>query len=190
MSGITRSGFVLLALLGAPSCGGNQPLARPNPPVTVGVPADDGMGTVDVRLTREDAVLVREIPASRTALWALITGVYEEVGLREPQLDRANWTAVLQNHSATRRIGREPMSTFFNCGAGATGPNANTRRIRMTVQTAIESLASGDSRAHTRIDAVAYSLEGTSGTPMVCATTGALENRINNTLAVRANVGR
>jgi hypothetical protein len=172
------------------ACSAHEPLERAPTTVTMGVPVgDDGTGIVDVRLTRDDVVPALEIPGTRAALWPLIAGVYGEVGLAEPVLDRASWTAVLQNHTATRRLGRETMSTFFECGAGVTGPHANTRRIRMTVQTALESTATGETVARTRVDAVAVSTEGASGVPIQCSSKGILERRINNMLLVRAAGG-
>lgn len=182
MKGLTIT-IVLFAALGATACRQPGPLDRPTPSVTIGVPTnDDGSGSVDLRITRDDVASGLTIPAPRAALWALIPAAYEAAGLPEPALDRGAWTARLQNHTATRRLGGDAMAYFLQCGNGPTGPHANSRRIRMTVQTALESLASGETRAHTRVDAIAISIEGAGAAPLQCASTGMLERRINRAL--------
>jgi hypothetical protein len=176
---------VLAAAVAATAC------TPPNNPVVgsvresgMGIPSTaGGPGTTDLRLQRDDITLRADLAVPRATLWAAIPAVYKEVGLAEPSLDQSRWTAVLENHNMSRWIGRESMSHFFECGSGPSGPYANSRRIRMTVQTMIETLPGGNSRVHSRVDAVALSVDGHSSQVIECSSLGRIEGRINEGLS-------
>src|SRR5690606_32833443 len=116
------------------------------------------------------------IDVPRETLWAILPGVYQEIGLPAPAADRSIWTVAVQNHLAMRRVGRERMSTFIDCGSGITGAFADTHRIRLSIRTWLEPDGTG-TRVTSRLNATATSTEGRAGT-IACESRGVLEARI------------
>jgi hypothetical protein len=161
----------------------------------VPVPREDvvrvqtGDATADVRLQREDFISKSELGAARTAVWEAIPEVYAEVGLPQPLMDRGKWTAAVENHVAMRLLGKQQMSRFLSCGSGMSGEHADTRRIRLTVRTMLESPSPEKTAALTRVEATAYALDGTSTAPAECASRGLLEQMIRDGLRRRLQVG-
>jgi hypothetical protein len=136
----------------------------------------------DMSIRREDYVPSTTLEVPRETVWELLPGVYEEIGLPVPGVDRSTWTVGVIDHRTSRRIGSMRMSTLISCGSDLTGQNADTHRIRMTVRTWLEE-TDGGTNARTRVEATASSTEGRASV-VPCTSTGELENRIAVTLGV------
>jgi len=161
----------------------------------VPVPREDvvrvqtGDATADVRLQREDFISKAELPAARAAVWEAIPEVYAEVGLPQPLMDRGKWTAAVQNHVVMRLLNKQQVSRFLSCGSGMSGEHADTRRIRLTVRTMLETPSPERTAALTRVEATAYALDGTSTAPAECSSRGLLEQMIREGLRRRLERG-
>jgi hypothetical protein len=180
--------FLLLAAsaAGVTGCAASQretivPLPREN---VVRVPTGDA--TADVRLQREDFITRSEVNAARAMVWEVLPAVYTEIGLPQPVLDRSRWTATVDGHVIMRTLAKQRLSRFLSCGSGMTGEHADTRRIRLTVRTSLESPSPDRTVVLTRLEAVAQPLDGTSTAPAECTSRGQLEAMIAN--GVRSRV--
>jgi len=71
------------------------------------------------------------------------------------------------------------MSAWIRCGEGLTGPNADSWRISMAVLSQVERAANDSSRVRTITVASARNMAEGSANPMMCASSGRLEEVIN-----------
>lgn len=185
-SACTR-GLVLAAtalLLGGCGAQGHSPLR----------PADDGRqtvvvttqtGTAEAVLRRDTHVAVASLPVTRAEAWEPLLDAWAEVGLPEPVTDRRGFTVSVSNHPVQRRLARTPLSQYLSCGTSISGPNADSHRIRLTVNALLEAAGEERSVLHVRVEAVAHSTEGASATPIQCATLGKLEAAIVSSVQQR-----
>jgi hypothetical protein len=150
--------------------------------VTVG--SQDGR-TIMLPIQHDDFVGGGIIDAPRDAVWPLLPIVYEELGLPAPAADRSTWTVAVQNHTTSRRVGRARMSELIDCGMEATGAQADSHRIRLSVRTWLESAPDG-TKVVTRVESVATPVDGRAGS-FACSSRGELEARIANALRRHTN---
>jgi hypothetical protein len=150
-------------------------------------PPDDGRqtvvvttqaGTAEAVLRRDTHVAVASLSATRSEAWEPLLEAWAEVGLPEPAADRPSFTVSISNHTVQRRLARTPLSQYLSCGTSISGPNADSHRIRLTVNALLEPAGEERSVLHVRVEAVAHSTEGASASPLQCATLGKLEAAI------------
>jgi hypothetical protein len=79
------------------------------------------------------------------------------------------------------------MSAWIRCGEGITGANADSWRISMAVLSGVERVTRDTSRIRTVVVASARNMTGGASPPMMCVTTGGLEERINMQVAAIAS---
>ena len=71
------------------------------------------------------------------------------------------------------------MSAWIRCGEGITGPNADTWRVSMAVLSGVERVTKDTTRVRTVVVASARNMTGGASPPMMCTTSGRLEEKIN-----------
>lgn len=71
------------------------------------------------------------------------------------------------------------MSAWIRCGEGITGPNADQWRVSMAILSGVERVSKDTTRIRTVVVASARNMTGGASPPMMCVTTGGLEERIN-----------
>jgi hypothetical protein len=177
---------VLFATVLAAACGsaggapGRVPAALPPSIETSGA-------SLEVRVAPTREVVAESIPASADAVWSALPKAYADLGIQVAQVSESN--RVLGNPKLVliRRLGEVPLSRYFECGSGLTGPFADRYRIELLLRTSVVPGGSGASRLETYVDAQARNPEGSSNTGVTCASTGRLEREIAE--RVRARVG-
>ena len=177
--------LVAASMAGLAGCAANPqetilPLPRED---VVRVPTGDA--TADVRIQRQDFISRAELNAPRAMVWEVLPAVFTEIGLPQPIMDRTQWLALVDNHALIRRLGKEALSRLLLCGSGMSGENADTRRVRLTVRTLLESTTAERTVVLTRVEALAHALDGTSTAPAECTSRGTLEAMIANGLRSR-----
>jgi hypothetical protein len=187
----TLSCLLLAAVaVGVAGCSATQqettivPLPRED---VVRVPTGDA--TADVRLQREDFIARADLDAPRAAVWEALPAVFTEIGLPQPVMDRTRWIAIVDQYTLTRTLGKQPLSRFLSCGHGMSGEHADTRRIRLTVRTTLQSSTPDRTVVLTRVEAVAHAIDGTSTAPTECTSRGPIENMIASGLRSRVAGG-
>lgn len=145
----------------------------------VRVGSQDGR-TIMLPIQHDDFTGGGVVEAPRETLWPLLPVVYEELGLPGPAADKSIWTVAVQNHMTSRRVGDARMSELIDCGMGLTGAHADSHRIRLSVRTWLETVATG-TKVITRVESHASSVDGTARS-FACSSRGELEARIANAL--------
>jgi hypothetical protein len=79
------------------------------------------------------------------------------------------------------------MSSWIRCGEGITGPNADSWRVSIAILSAVERVAKDTTRVRTVVVASARNMAGGSSAPMMCTTSGQLEEAINLKVQALAN---
>jgi len=166
---LSRSGVLLLAVACAPP---STPTPAPDRILAV-----DSDGRVIRRSTAdENTRAVFAAPVDK--VWPALILSYSDLGIEPSVADRATGRYGNGNFVAPRRIGGRPLGEFFNCGSGLTGPYVDAGRLTANVVTTVQAAPDGSTRASTYAAGVLRRNDGTSTDPIVCASTGALEERI------------
>jgi hypothetical protein len=119
-----------------------------------------------------------EVDGTRERVFAAVLAVYADlkipVTLRDSVGGLVGNTRLIQ----TGRLGKERLSRYLECGAGMTGPNADTFRVQIAIATMIQTVSATRTQIKTALAAGARNLEGNSSDAVRCGTTGELEIRI------------
>jgi hypothetical protein len=182
--------LAISAGLAAAGCASSAPSPlQDRSPQTSTVSLETQSARNELTLRRDDFVAVNALAAPVTATWRELLEVWEEVGLPEPQVDRRAFTLSVANAPVHRRLGRERLSSYLNCGNSMSGMNADTHRIRLTVSALVDAAGADSSRLHVRVDAMAHSMEGASTAPVQCTSRGALESLVTRRVRERLAAG-
>jgi uncharacterized protein YndB with AHSA1/START domain len=138
---------------------------------------DDGSTGGTVRITREEYVARTDLEMPVERVFAALSEAYQRVGLPSPELDPAAHVAAVEGFAVTRRLQGVPLSRYLECGSGITGAYADTHRVRLYVNTALEPAGAEQTIVRTRVEATAAPTGGGGGT-RTCSSMGALELEI------------
>ena len=133
-------------------------------------------GSATSRLVLRDdpqsATLVLAVSAANA--WSVLAPAYNALPIPIVAFDSAT-RSIRGAVSAYRQFLRNPVSRFVDCGTTLVGPNADTHRVDLRIQTQVVAESDTSSSVNTRVEA-----SGTGSTGGVnCSTTGALEHLIN-----------
>lgn len=134
-----------------------------------------------------DVATVRlAIPAAPARAYQALQVAYADLGIPVKMSDPAKFTAGNLRFETSRRLGNEPLSTFFQCGSALGGtPLADIYRMRINVTATVFPAADG-SELQTTATATARNPEGSSRDPVVCHSTGRLETHLANLVRLRS----
>lgn len=184
------AGAAACASSGSTSAGGpviRDPMA--NMPVTTQV---DGLNaTYTVRqINGTDDGTAFPVPADPARTFAAMPGAYQSLALEVNTMRSDILTAGVREVAAPRRINRQPLSHFLDCGVSATGtPNADSYAVTITAMSRVMPGADSSSSVTTQVVAVATS-RGVSSTAVRCGSNGRLEAAINAAIALAAAAAR
>jgi hypothetical protein len=173
-----------IALLGLAACAlaacgtsNPSPSAGPASLPTQAIGTSDG---INISTSTEVRVLSSDIAAPVDRVWAVLPGVYEQLGLQGASSDPARRT-VSTATSFTRRFLGEQATRYVDCGTGSFGtPIAQQYTIRMTITTTVNPAADGSgSRLDNMVEARAFSTDGANAVAAQCRTQGRLEQMIS-----------
>lgn len=116
--------------------------------------------------------------APMAATFAALRDVYKE--LRLPlDLDDARYSRVGSfKLRLTGRLGGERLSTYFNCGRGMTGENADTWRLSIAMATFLRPSGPNDTEMGTGLVANAQDMGGAAKDQVMCGSSGYLKARL------------
>ena len=140
-----------------------------------------------VELINEGSMGVATIPMDVATVWTAVGGVYSE--LQIPVTDSDPEAMYMGNRGyPARRINRQRMNTFLDCGNDLAGPLANQYDVTLTVYTRVTAKEEGGSEIATVVDAYARA-RATSGNPIHCSSRGRLESLISEQVAEALGLG-
>jgi len=161
------------------------PTATPTP-APDRVLAVDSDGRVIRRSTADENARV-SFAAPVDKVWPALVLAYADAGIEPSVADRAMGRYGNGNFTAPKRMGGRPLAEFFSCGSGLTGPYIDQGRLTANVVTTIQPAPDGTTSAVTYASGSLRRNEGTSTDPIVCASTGALEEFLRRRVEARLN---
>lgn len=132
-----------------------------------------------VEVALDTLVFARDtVSAPLAETFAAVRAAYAALKLPREWADSAHGQLGTLKARATYTLGGERLSTYFNCGQGLTGSNADTWRLTFALVTFLQPAGEGRTRVGTGIVAEAQDMSGTSVEPAMCGSTGLLEERL------------
>lgn len=179
---------VTAALVGACAAGG---AAGPTPSQTTTSPTTVQLqtmgGTATLQMFRTPRGESMRFPVRADSVWLALGNAYDAVGLEPNTILAAQRTLGVASVRKRARLGRERLSRYLTCGSDVTGvPNADSYNVTLNVSSQV--VVEGEGSVLTTLVTADARPMTTSGDPVSCGTTGALEARIAD--EVRARLGR
>ena len=128
-----------------------------------------------------------QLKLAAAQVFAAVRAAYAALKIPRDWADSANGQLGTLRMRANNALGGELLSTYFNCGQGITGPNADQWRLQLAIVTFVQPAGDGKSRLGTGVAAEAQDMSGVSTAPAMCGSSGLLEARILK--EVRARLG-
>ena len=166
-----RSSVLYFVLLGAAGCAGASPSPAPSPDRVLVV--DSNGRVVHQSTADENDHVTFAAPPSR--VWPALVNAYTTLGILPTTNDRAAGQYGNAGFLVPRRIIGRPIAEFFDCGSGMTGPHVDNGRVYANVMSVVADNGSGGSKVITHVGATLRTNDGAASDPIVCASTGALE---------------
>ena len=167
----------LLLALSSASLIACAPASAPPTPAPDRVLAVDTDGSV-IRRSTGDEKARAEFKAPLDRVWPALVLAYADLGIEPAIADRGAGRYGNGGFVPPRRLGGRPLSAFFNCGSGLTGPYIDAGRLTANVLTYVTSGADGNTTAVTYASGTLRRHEGAATDPIVCASTGVLEEEL------------
>lgn len=193
-AGATAAALALVAGAGPTACaarsGGpaSDAVRNPSAGTLITTRIDGGGGTAMELRSVGDAVSATEatVPAGAEQTFAALPGAYEAVGLSINTVLSDARTLGVREGRAPRRLARQPLSRYLECGADAVGTrHADAWAVTITALTRVTPARDSASTVRTQVTGSARPLT-TSGSAVPCTSTGFLEQAINNAIVVQA----
>jgi hypothetical protein len=161
------------------------PVSTPATPAPDRILAVDANGNV-IRRSTADENARATIAAPIDKVWPALVLAYADLGIDPSIADRGAGRYGNGNFIAPRRINGRPLGEFYNCGSGLTGPYIENGRLTANVVTTLQPAPDGTTTlASTYASGTLRRNDGTSTDPIVCASTGALEETLRRAIERR-----
>lgn len=144
-----------------------------------------GGGNVSYRLDNSDGGTTRLVWAAPAEVWKTVLVTYNDLKLPITTLETEKHRISSSQARAPRNLGGKPLRDYVDCGSGIGGPRVESHDVAYTLVTVVTP-AGGDSTAvNSTLVASARSRGGSSIPPVACVTTGRLEKRIAQLVALK-----
>jgi hypothetical protein len=172
---------ILLALLTAGACSSGGSTGAGAAPIVTNVVQNQSLnasGTqYDLTTIEEHDVMIATILAPMDSVWAVLPGVFLELGIEPGTVDQRQHYLANTSFKVRRSIGGKRLSLYLDCGSSVAGPTAD--HVEVTMSLSVQVVADSSSLSHLRTQLNAYAIqEGTAAIRMHCGTKGGLEERI------------
>jgi hypothetical protein len=124
-------------------------------------------------------------PAGKT--YRAVIAAFEE--LKIPITTKDSINGLVGNFSLVlaHSLAGSQMSRWFNCGIGMTGPNADTFRLDIAVAALLDKVTADTTRLRIGMVAGAQDMQGNAKEAVPCATSGALEQKLEELIRARVS---
>ena len=158
-------------------CSGNAPPSTQTVRASTSV-SSSGTPTQSIESYQDVGGSVVQVGAAPDRVWEMLPAVYQGLGITVGTTIPDAKTIGNLRLELNRTLGGQPLSTYVNCGEGATGtPLADSYRVTLSVLTTLTPGQNGGTRVETRVAASAAN-RAVSGATVNCGTTGRLEGLI------------
>ena len=134
-----------------------------------------------IEIYNEAGVGARTLEMPAATVWGVVGGVYAQMDIPVAQSDPNAMQIGNPGYSA-RRIERDRMNTFVDCGSDLAGPLANQYDVTLGVVTRLTAKGPESTEVLTMVDAYGRP-RAVSGNAMHCQSRGELEKRIAQRIA-------
>ena len=175
-----------LPLLLAAACASNSGASSaPVPDQTLSIPTSGVSTTMHSIVVASSAnPRTRSMAAPPDRVWAALPAVYGLLGLPVTSSDGATHVIAATSVKLRRRLGDVPLSRYLDCGHTQGAPSAETYEVLLSMETRTLPGTGDSTVVSTTLDAMARPVF-VSSEYIHCGTTGALERRLLETLAVQ-----
>lgn len=125
------------------------------------------------------------VPGKPADVWTTAVRVFGALDIPVTLTDVPHGQLGNRSFWKRRVLGPRRMSELVNCGSGPTGQNADAYRVQMSLTTTLTA-QNDKTLVETLLIAYGQDVGGDSTSPIQCASTGALENMINQ--SIQANL--
>lgn len=155
------------------ACGPPTPGAGPPAPTPSTVRVMDYQA---VEFLTEALQTSATLPATSVEVWAVLPGVYEQLGI--PVTESSEGRRTLGNAGfRTRNLDGKRVSRYVDCGRSNSGALANIYDVTLTISTSVADAPDGGATVSTTVDAWARP-RMTNGNPVHCSSKTTLEQRL------------
>ncbi|MEZ4588426.1 MAG: hypothetical protein R2909_18765 [Gemmatimonadales bacterium] len=144
-----------------------------------GAPGDWGL----VEFYRDKGLTKGAVPAPPDTVWNAFREILDQLGLESAESTAPRRLANARQR-AVRRLAKQPLSRYFDCGDNITGPNANTYHVFVRFGLDLAP-ANGKTAFEFAMYAEAVDVPGGRPDRIACATTGRLELKMVDLLDAR-----
>lgn len=139
-----------------------------------------GFGNAEVRTTTTTTTETARVDGAPEKAYEALLGAFAVLTITPNNLSPSTFTVAAVDTRVRRRLGREPLSLFLNCGENMqTGPNADTYDVVLSVQSRVVPVP-GEAARSTLATVVTATARPTvsSGNTLTCSSTGMIERRL------------
>jgi hypothetical protein len=121
---------------------------------------------------------VRDLGASPGRVFTAATWVLQNYKIPIDVSDSAGGLVGAAKLVRSRNVAGSALSRYLECGSTLTGPRADSHRIQMPLLLFVDPGPNGGTKLRIALVASATDRSGSSNTPVMCGSTGALENQL------------
>ena len=121
-------------------------------------------------------------------VWRALIASYTDLGINPTVSDPATGRYGNLGFVVPSRLQGKPVGHFFDCGSTMTGSLVDVGQVTATVVTTLSALPDGTTSAVTQVTGTLRRNEGVSSDPIVCASTGAIEDHLRKATELRLAV--
>jgi hypothetical protein len=137
-----------------------------------------------VQFNRDKGLTRGVIAGGVDSVWKVLEPMFKDLGLKLTVQDKASGQLGNPRFRAIRRLGKAPVSRYFSCGQGLTGPNADSWHVYIGFGVVFAPAAADKTQFELQMQAEAIDIPDGRNERVPCSTTGLLEyalvNRLND----------
>jgi len=119
------------------------------------------------------------VPGSTNEVYRTASETYKALKISIDMVDSLEGLIGSTGFQQTGSFAGNRMSAWVRCGDGITGPNADTWRVYLAILSGVERVTKDTTRLRTVVVASARNMTGGASPPMMCTSSGRLEEKIN-----------
>lgn len=125
------------------------------------------------------------VAAPRADVWLALEEAFKALDIPVSYSDQAAGELGTVKAKVMRRLGKQPLSNYLQCGEGLTGPNADSYVVYLSVAGFVKPAANDQIAVATLVTAHAIDLPNGRNDVMYCTSTGRLEDKIGKAVQKR-----
>ena len=134
----------------------------------------------EIMADRAQPMAARPVDAGPALVWSAVQRAYADLNIPVSMNDPSTMTVGNGGMDLRQKLNGEPLNTYLDCGTTTAGVVANVYRVHLTVWSRVTPGPAGaGSQLQTTVSATARN-PGSSSAPVRCASTGRLEQLIQN----------